>query len=76
MGAAALVVTIADTPEMDDVPIVAVMAALSVTALLGVNVVVAVPVEPVEPEVGVSDAVNPVVCGYVLGNDQTMGTPA
>jgi hypothetical protein len=61
LGAAGLVVTVADVPAVPDVPTVAVMPVASVALLLGMNEVCSVPVDVVTPEVGVSVEVNPVL---------------
>jgi len=61
LGPAGLVVMIAETPGIPDVPMVAVTAAASVALLLGTNEVAVVPVEPVLAEVGVNEEVNPVL---------------
>jgi hypothetical protein len=72
-GAAAPVVKVPDTPVR--VPTVAVMLVKSPALLLGVNAVVAVPVEPVVAVVGDTPAVNPLV-GYVpLVMLKVTGTP-
>jgi hypothetical protein len=52
LGGPATVVTVALSPEIDDVPIVALTFVESPAVLLGVKVVVALPAESVVPEVG------------------------